>query len=182
MGSNAIIALFLVDAACTNPTTTPADAGSLDDGGSQSDAPNDGMSDAPNDGPSDGSTQDAPDDAPDDAPNDGPTDSGNPVGVFAGADGTYMGDQQGGCQIGGFAFETDTGAAAVVVNPLGSNGAVTFVLVQGSTTEASATNLVIGGMQGHTCVLTRPSATTLGLTCTGPQQNQCTQTLTLSGT
>ena len=67
------------------------------------------------------------------------------------------------------------------MTPLGSNGAVAFTLVQGTTDEAVANNLVVQQMGGF-WVRPRegPGVLQVTITCTSQQAASCEQTFSKS--
>ena len=125
--------------------------------------------------PDGGAAVDAPEDVAADVVADAPAAN---VGDFADSPGTYTWEAGGSCAMAGQTTVTITGDE-IVVNPVGTNGAVPFALKQGTTNEAvsKSTNLNILDAPGHTCTLTRNAGSTdLAFACTNTSGGSCTDT------
>ena len=108
-------------------------------------------------------------------------DSGSGVGEFAGAAGNcrWAPGTGGTCGLGGSSVGTPftiTGYANdVVVDPVGTNGAVTFKLKAGTTNTLEASNLNILGTANNTCLMTKVG-TQIELSCSNIGGFSCNQT------
>ena len=91
------------------------------------------------------------------------------LGNFDGMDGRWLGG--GGCGANDFSLDTD---ARVFVPSLGVNTNTQFILTASNT--ASASGLTILGNPNQTCTLSRASATSMTLGCTGTAS--CSEPLT----
>jgi len=111
------------------------------------------------------------------------TDTGPSTGTFVA--GTYL-PVTSPCGLGSFAVTLTSG---IVLNPFGSNGAVTFTLdlISSSTARTATGSQTIDAFQagptaGWTCVVEQSSTTMETVTCSPPAGggNPCVQTLSLA--
>lgn len=166
---------FALGSGCSTANNTGSGQ-TVEDGG-LFDAPDDTLQDATQDAIQDAPTDAVEDvqDATTDATNDATDGATNTLGDFAGKGGPYQTQGSPGCYINGFTLEVTNG---IVVNPLGNNGATTFTLVNGSTSQANA-SVNMQGLGQANCVLTIASPN-LTLACTG-NASSCTQMFVYNG-